>query len=314
LKTARIGFLGHTFEWMMDMQSDPTMLSGHFGLHVEMLEMGDLHKRVDEVTASALAGKVKEIKKYFHFPPPGSDPIAGPVSEESLAWSARVACGLEALVSDFDLQGMAYYYHGRYAEKYVELISGMIVGNSILTGKGIPIAGEGDLKNCLAMLITDRFGDGGSFAEFHPADFRDDFVLVGHDGPGHIAISDEKPILRGLRLFHGKSGHGASVEFKVKTGPITILGLTQTFDGRFKFVAAEGLSVPGPIPKSGNTNTRGRFAPDVATFVERWSIAGPTHHFALGVGHNLSKIKKLTDILQMELEVVCRKEDLGQIG
>jgi len=150
----------------------------------------------------------------------------------------------------------------------------------------------------------DRFGAGGSFAELHPANFDDDYVLVGHDGPGHIAISDEKPILRGLSLYHGKAGHGASVEFKIKTGPITILGLTQTFDGRFKFVAAEGESMPGAIPATGNTNTRGRFAPDVATFVERWSKAGPTHHFALSIGHNLSRIKKLAKVLGLIREYV----------
>lgn len=304
LRNARIGFMGHTFEWMLDMQSDPAMFEGHFGLHVEMLEMGDLHQRVDAVTKESLEAKIDEIRGYFNFPPPGADPIAGPVSEESLRWSAKVSAGLDALVQDFNLQGLAYYYHGRYADVYVDLIAGMIVGNSILTGRGIPVAGEGDLKNCIAMLIMDRFGVGGSFAEFHPADFRNDFVLVGHDGPGHIAISDEKPVLRGLSLFHGKSGKGASVEFKIKTGPMTIVGLTQTFDGKFKFVAAEGESMPGKIPATGNTNTRARFAPDVATFIERWSEAGPTHHFALSVGHNISKIKKLAKVLGIELVVI----------
>ena len=50
--------------------------------------------------------------------------------------------------------------------------------------------------------------------------------------------------LRGLGLFHGKAGHGLSVEFSVKTGPVTILGLTQTADGRLKLLAAEGESLP----------------------------------------------------------------------
>jgi L-arabinose isomerase len=37
-------------------------------------------------------------------------------------------------------------------------------------------------------------------------DFDDDIVLLGHDGPGHIAISNEKPALRGLSLYHASSG------------------------------------------------------------------------------------------------------------
>ncbi len=305
LKNSRLGFMGHSFEGMLDMHADPTLLQGHLGLHIEMLEMGDLQQRVEEVSTEQLNSKLQEIRGYFHFPPPGTDPIAGPVSDESLTWSARVAAGLDRLVKDFHLDGFAYYYHGRNAPEYVDLIAGMIVGNSLLTGSGIPVAGECDLKNCVAMLIMDRFGVGGSFAELHPANFDEDFILVGHDGPGHLAISDEKPILRGLSLYHGKSGKGVSVEFKVKTGPITILGLSQTYNGKLKFVVAEGESIPGSIPTSGNTNTRARFTPDMVTFVERWSEAAPTHHFALSVGHNLSKIKKLAKVLNVELDVVC---------
>ena len=304
LKNARIGLMGHSFEGMLDMHADPTLLHGHLGLHIEMLEMGDLYQRVANVTDDQLNRKLEEIRNYFHFPPPGTDPIAGPVTEASLKWSAQVAVGLEALVRDFNLQGCAYYYHGRHAQEYEDLMAGIIVGSSLLTGQGIPMAGEGDLKNCVAMLVMDRFGAGGSFAELHPANFHEDYVLIGHDGPGHIAISDEKPVLRGLSLYHGKSGKGVSVEFKVKTGPITILGLTQTYDGKLKFVVAEGESVPGSIPPSGNTNTRAKFKPDMITFVERWSEAAPTHHFALSVGHNLSRIRKLASLLDVELDVV----------
>lgn len=85
-----------------------------------------------------------------------------------------------------------------------------------------------------------------SYTEFYAMDFREGFVLMGHDGPGHIAISDAKPVLRGLGLYHGKRGHGVSVEFKVRNGPVTILGLTQTAEGRFKMLAAEGESIDHP--------------------------------------------------------------------
>ena len=305
LKNARFGFLGHVFEWMMDMQFDPTMVTGHFGSHVEMLEMGDLDHRVKNVTDQELQKKIKEVKDFFDFPPPGADKIAGPVTEEQLEWSSRVALGLDKLVEDFKIDGLTYYYHGRHMQRYEDLIPGMIVGNSLLTGRGIPVAGEGDMKNCIAMLIMSKFGVGGSFAELHPASLRDNYVFVGHDGPHDIAIADGKPVLRGLSVLHGKAGQGASVEFNLKTGPISMLGLTQKFDGTFKFVYAEGESLPGPIPATGNTNTRCRFTPDVATFVENWSKAGPTHHFALSIGHNLSRVEKLADVLGIDLEVVC---------
>jgi L-arabinose isomerase len=211
---------------------------------------------------------------------------------------------MEKLVDDFGLSGLAYYYRGLGGNANERLGSSLIVGASLLTGRGVPIAGELDLKNCIAMLIMDRLGAGGSFAELHPVDFDGDFVLVGHDGPHHIAIAEGKPVLRGLSLLHGKRGRGPSVEFAIRNGPITLLGLTQTVDGRFKFVVAEGRSLPGPIPATGNTNTRGQFAPDVRTFLERWTMEGPTHHFALGVGHHADTIRRLARCLEIECAVV----------
>ncbi len=300
LRNARIGLMGHVYEGMLDMNSDPTMFEGCFGMHVEHVEMDDLHARVRAVDEADVAEHVALIRELFHFPPPGSDPIAGPVREDDLRWAARASLGLETLVHDFSLDGLAYYYRGLDGNENERLGSSLIVGSSLLTGRGIPIAGELDLKNCVAMLIMDRLGAGGSFAELHPVDFDGDFVLVGHDGPHHVAIAQGKPVLRGLSVLHGKRGQGVSVEFAIRHGPITLLGLTQTFDGRFKFVVAEGESLPGPIPATGNTNTRARFAPDVRTFLERWSLEGPTHHFALGVGRQAGAILRLARALGIE--------------
>ena len=174
----------------------------------------------------------------------------------------------------------------------------------MLNAQGIPMCGEFDLKTLLAMFIMDRLNIGGSFAEFHPFDFVEDFILVGHDGPHHIDIADGKPILRSLKKYHGKPGHGASVEFMIKEGPITMLGISQTAEGRFKFIIGEGLSKSGPIPPTGNTNTRGFFAPDTKTFIKKWVMAGPTHHYALGIGHRADTIAKVAKVLGIECEIV----------
>ena len=179
-----------------------------------------------------------------------------------------------------------------------------IVGNSILNAQGIPMCGEYDLKTCIAMLIMDRLDIGGSFAEFHPFDFSQDFILVGHDGPHHLKIAEGKPVLRSLKKYHGKPGSGASVEFKIKEGPITMLGITQTATGSFKFVIGEGISKEGPIPPTGNTNTRGFFEPTTKEFIKKWVMEGPTHHYALGIGHHAETIKKIADILGIESVIV----------
>jgi L-arabinose isomerase len=304
LRRARIGFLGHTYPGMLDLYSDFTQVHAQTGTHVEVLEIDDLVERVESADAAAVERKGDEIRETFELADAGVDPIADEITPEIFEWSARVAVGLDRLVEDFELDGLTYYYRG-VGDNIAERVSaGLIVGNSLLTARGVPASGEGDLKTNLGMLLLDRLGAGGSYTEFYGLDFDDEFILMGHDGPGHLAIAEGRPVARALKLYHGKSGAGLSIEMKVRLGPVTILGVTQTADGRLKLLAAEGESVAGPTFRIGNTNSRIRFASGPRTFFDAWCAEGPTHHVALGVGHQLSRIRKVADLLGLELAVV----------
>jgi len=304
LARSRIGFLGHTYPGMLDMYSDFTMVQAQTGAHIEVLEMEDLELGLNKVTPEQLEAKKLEIDGVFVRAEPGRDKISGPITEAAFEWSARVACALDHLVETFDLDALTYYYRGLDGNLFEQIWSGLIVGNSLLTARGIPASGEGDLKTCLAMKLLDALGAGGSYTEFYAMDFLEGFVLMGHDGPGHIAISDEKPLLRALKLFHGKRGEGLSVEFSVRPGPITILGVTQTADGQLKLLAAEGECIPGPRLNIGNTNSRLRFSKGPAEFMDAWCLEGPTHHVALGVGHVVRDLEKIARLMNLELKVL----------
>ena len=304
LAHARIGFLGHTYPGMLDMYSDFTMIHAQVGAHVEVLEMDDLAVRVEAATAAEIAAKIAAIRELFVFAEPGSDRISQPVTPEALEWSARVACGLDRLVEEFQLDGLTYYYRGLNGNLYEQLGAGLIVGNSLLTANGVPCSGEGDLKTCLSMLMLDRLGAGGSYTEFYAMDFVEGFVLMGHDGPGHLAISDRRPQLRGLGLYHGKRGYGLSVEFQVRNGPVKILGTTQNAAGRLKLLIAEGEALAGPTMKIGNTNSRLRFGLPPAEFMDAWCAHGPTHHVALGIGHRRGAIERVARLMDLECAVV----------
>jgi L-arabinose isomerase len=305
LRSSRIGFLGHTYPGMLDMYSDFTQVHAQTGAHVEVLEIDDLVARVEGADAEAVQRKGDEIRETFDLADAGVDPIAAEITPEVFAWSARVAVGLDRLVEDFELDGLTYYYRGVDGNSAERVTSGLIVGNSLLTARGIPAAGEGDLKTNIAMLLLDRLGAGGSYTEFYALDFEEGFVLMGHDGPGHLAIAEGRPVARALKLYHGKAGAGLSIEMKVRLGPVTILGVSQTADGNLKLIAAEGESIPGPTFQIGNTNSRIRFAAGPTAFFDAWCAEGPTHHVALGVGHQLSRIRKAADLLGVELAVVA---------
>lgn len=303
LHGARFGLMGHVLESMYDMHTDPTAVSAAFGIHVPLIETDEAVALSQLVTGEEVEKKLRIIVENFDMPDPETDPLTMKVTEEDLRASAKAAAALDRLIDKYSLDGLAYYYNGLPDSAARQLVSAFTVGNSLLNAEGIPMCGEFDLKTCIAMFIMDRLGIGGSFAEFHPFDFDEDFIFVGHDGPHHIAIADGKPVLRSLKKYHGKPGSGASVEFSIKEGPITMLGITQTCSG-FRFVIGEGESGKGPIPPTGNTNTRGYFGHDCRSFIKRWVSEGPTHHYALGVGHRAQTIKKIADCLGIESVIV----------
>ncbi len=308
-KYAQFGYLGHTYEGMYDMHTDPTAFSAVFKSHVKMLEMCELARRAEEVTPEMIEAKIGVIRRTFLIQEPSIDPLTDCVREEDLTWSARMACALDLMVEANRLTALAYYYKGENGNLYERMAAALIIGNTLLTSAGVPLAGEADLKTAAAMLIMNRLGGGGSFAELHPFDVEGNCVLVGHDGPHNIAVSEGKPILRKLKQYHGKSGSGIGVEFSLKAGPVTLLSVGSGANGRFRFVAAAGVSEKGRIPQTGNTNTRVTFPGcDVTDFITAWCGAGATHHLALGVGDHLDEIQALAGMMDVDLTVVWPRD------
>lgn len=294
-KGAIFGYMGHTYEGMLDMNFDPTAMTRTFGVHVKMLEMCELVEYVQGASEAEIKAKMDEMNEKFIFLDPSYDPTTVPINPEDVEWAAQCAVGLDKLVSNNNLSAMAYYYEG-LNNYYERVASNLIVGNSLLVSQGIPLAGEADMKTCMAMFTTSAIGAGGSFAEYG-VDITDNIMLVGHDGPHDIRISEGKPTIRGLGLYHGKRGHGISVEFSLKTGPMTMLGLSSDVNGRFRFVASQAESQRGPVPQMGNTWTRALVNYDINKFVVDWAKAGNTHHLSLCIGHQAGIIEKLSKTL-----------------
>lgn len=303
LRQGRMGFLGHTYPGMLDMYSDFTMIQAQTGMHVEILEMCDLARLVASVTEEEKRAKLGEVESMFVISEDSpADPLAKRPTPEQLEWSCTVAVAQERLVREFGLDALTYYYRGAPGNEYERLQEASILGHSLLTARGIPCSGEGDMKTALAMKICDILGVGGSYSEIVATDFVEGTILMGHDGPFHIAISDRRPILRGMGLYHGKWGSGISVEAKVRTGPVTTLGVTQTRDGHLKMIVNQGDSIDGEILRIGNTMTPVRFRVPPVEFMDAWFPLGPTHHCAMSVGHNAAQFGKVAALLDWPCE------------
>jgi L-arabinose isomerase len=297
LASTRLGILGHYYNGMLDVYTDPTQVAASFGLHIEHLEIGEIVELRRRVTDDYVTKKRNEFSTEFQ--------VSAECPPEEITRAARTASALDRLVASKKLGALAYYYEGTPGSEEEDVITSAIAGNSLLTARHVPVAGECEVKNAVAMKIMDAFGAGGSFSEFYAMDFNDQVILLGHDGPGHIGIAEGKPKLKPLGVYHGKPGKGLSVEMNVRHGPVTLLSVVQTAKGTLKLLAAEGDSVPGPILEIGNTNSRYRFPLTVKQFVDAWSREAPAHHCAIGLGHIAPKLRNLASLLTLEFVQVC---------
>jgi L-arabinose isomerase len=293
----RLGVMGNYYGGMLDIYSDLTQHCAYFGGHIEILEVEELATLRRDVAQADLQKKVAEFRATLDVQPD--------CSAEELERAARTSVALDRLVEIHALGSLAYYHKGIGSAENEDTISSIILGTSLLTARGVPVAGEYEIKNVQAMKIMDSFGAGGSFTEYYAVDYNDDVVLMGHDGPGHIAIAQGRTKVRPLEVYHGKVGRGLSVEMSVKHGPVTLLSVVQTVDGKLQLLVAEGESVAGPILEIGNTNSRYRFSLGARNFMNQWNVHGPAHHCAVGVGHISSKLRKFGALLGMECIQVC---------
>lgn len=297
LAHSRLGLMGHYYSGMLDIATDLAQVSGRFGLHIEMLEVDELSALRRAVDSSGIDAKVDAFRGFFHVGPD--------CSVQELRRAATTAVALDTLVAQKQLDLMAYFYKGTGIAENEDTVSSIILGASMLTGRNVPVAGEYEVKNVIAMKILDLLGRGGSFTEYYAVDFAGDVVLMGHDGPGHIGIAEGRIKVRPLEVYHGKVGSGLSVEMSVQHGPVTLLSVVEDRKRGFMLLIAEGESVPGPILQIGNTNSRYRFPLGARKFIENWNAHGPAHHCAIGTGHAAGELEKVAALLQMASVRVC---------
>ncbi len=297
IRDSRVGILGHYYCGMLDVYTDVTRLAGVFGSHFELLEVDTLKRYRDEVTPAQVAAKRSQFASEF---------IVAPECEASeLDRAALTSCALDRMVAEKRLGALAYYYEGEAGNAHEDIVTSVIPGNTLLTAHGVPVAGECEVKNVMAMKILDSLGAGGSFSEFYYLDFDDDVVLLGHDGPAHAGIAEGRVSLVPLPLYHGKPGKGLSIQMSVRRGPVTLLSVVQGKLGSTSLLVAEGECVAGPTFQIGNTNSRYRFPMPARKFMEAWSKAGPAHHCAIGTGRAAGTVEKLARILGIECLRIC---------
>jgi L-arabinose isomerase len=292
LRRARFGLMGHLYPGMFDIASNITSSYSTFGGHVEILELDDLRRFYDAVTEEEVQSAYEVVEQVFQITP-GSD-------LENIRFQSRVSAALNKLVDEYNLNSLAYFHMGNSDDIYSQLATGFPIGATLLSTRGIPTVTEFELRAGIAMYITSMLGGGGTFTEGQALDFDRGHVELGHNDAADAAITSDRPVLRSMEVFHGKSGGGASVEATVRPGPVTQFSIGELANGTLRFIVSEGVAVAGPGIKIGNTTTRIDFGCDPADWTDAWAQSGSTHHWSMAVGHLAEDIRTISEYLGAE--------------
>ena len=224
----------------MDLYIDESNLYRRMHLYTKQFDWEKMWAIADDITdEDAIRAKAQDILDTFD--------IEGGGSIEEVWEMAKYVVAFEKWVKDEKLGLIASHYDGFAQGKAGVLDSMLIPAFSMLIKQGTACAVEGDMKVAMAMSILKTISGTGQLAEMYSIDFNDDIAIIGHSGSGDADISDKKPTMKIVKVFHGKTGGGYLTQFYPYTGPVTYLAITQDGDGHFKFIAAEGVNEEGPI-------------------------------------------------------------------
>ena len=298
-RDTNIAQIGRPYPGMMDLYIDETNLYRRMFLYTKQFDWEKMWAIADNITdEAAIRAKAEDILNTFD--------VEGGGSIEEVWEMAKYVVAFEQWVKDEKLGLIASHYDGFAQGKAGVLDSMLIPAFSMLIKQGTACAVEGDMKVAMGMSILSTIAGEGQLAEMYSIDFNDDTAIIGHSGSGDFRISGKKPTMKIVKVFHGKTGGGYLTQFYPRLGPVTYLAITQDGDGNFKFIAAEAENIDGKVLSIGDTNNRVKFSCGAREFVNRWSLAGPTHHFAEATGRHIDTIIKVAKVLNVPVEIVTR--------
>jgi L-arabinose isomerase len=295
LRNARIGIIGHFYEGMTDLMVDQFSLRYSLGPSCWPIEP----EKVAAATAAMQSEKVnslieEERRRFRNELPP-----------EIFERSVRLALALEQVVKESRIDALATFEQAWLADSRVGIVPNYGAGR--LMSLGVPSVPEGDVPTAVCMLILQELAGYSTIIENYVMNFDNETILFSHDGTGNpaLASSSANVSIKPSIYYRGIHGFGAAFEFNYAPGDVTILSLVPLRNGKWRFVVAEGESLPmKPRPLSAPQMTFRHSSGSIQEYCDRWCSAGASHHMALAYGRLAKKVSRVGELLGVEVVVV----------
>ncbi len=293
----RVGLAGHAMDGMGDLSVDHGLLLDQFGAEVIHVPISDIAARVKHVTVAEVRRQVEEDSTLFSVEPE--------LSRQEHEASSRLVHALYSVVKEYRLDAFSFHFEAIADDGRITTFP--VLAACKLLAEGIGYAGEGDVTCAALVALMARLAGEADFFEMWGIDFAGEAVMKNHMGEGNFRLArrDLPVMLNRNPVGLGDSIAPAAPSFVLRPGDATLANLTTGKAGRLKLTVCEG-SVPEMKPIPGVRTPHGKFKPriPVKIFIERYALAGASHHCALAYGRWAVSLERLAGIMGIAIEVM----------
>lgn len=291
LQDVRIGSLGGRVPGFYTSDFNELAMREKFGAEVEGITLLELVNVAGSIKGKELADAVKEIK--------GKSKCL--VSDGEIKKGAALFAAFRKLTGKYRLDAWTARCWPEFSEIYGIGICHIL---GCMTNSGVPVACEGDVYGALAMLtVTALSGSDAFFCDLISFDQQGDTGLFWHCGAAPVSLCKPgcTPELRKHSIIDGGDKKGIAVEFPLKPGPVTVMRIGDTRDGK----GYRLLSISGDAVETGQllhgTPLTVRFKRPAAELVEKLVDSGFEHHYVLCHGDIVKELRQFARQLDLEL-------------
>jgi L-arabinose isomerase len=294
LRKATIGLLPYRCELMTGTFVDEFRLATEVGPKIRCISIGEYAAYIDHVTIAETDNFIQRLRGMY--------PVCD-VDQASLSRTAGASLGLAKMIVEMNLDALAINDLADELHRVIKVRP--FLGVPEFFEKGFVVGMEGDLATTTGMLIMRKLTAAPvMYTEIFTYDESRDALLMGHAGMHDVRLAGS-PVRITPDFEYCETGEfsGAWLEFKARSGPVTLASFFSDTDG-FKIVTATGTALAdGPVLE-GFAHVLVRPDVPLPRFFEQIVRTGLTQHWVVTYGDVQSRLQKLAALRRWKYQAV----------
>ena len=284
IKTTTIGIVGYRAQGFYNVGIDELNLYKNTGLLINHYEISDLFK------IQASEEVIQKEKEYIL-----SSFDVSQLNDKQVDLVARLVASTLLFLKEKNVDALAIRCWPEFAATYGISPCAMM---SILQGRGILLACEGDVEALISMICVKALGEATPFmADLSQVNFKEDYALLWHCGVAPCSLWDKKCVRSLDTYFAG--GKGVTAGFVLKEGDFSIFRI-DTARGKTRLFYEEGTALPMEKLLTG-TFAKVKFAHSVKDVLDEVVNNGIAHHVIMGYIRYKEVVKILAKLMNWEV-------------